>query len=1410
MLSDAFRSRRNSTTFATLTPETFLELVRSRVAPAVQAVIDAHLDTLQALAADVLLAERARRRELAIDEQRQKEALKGRRTQRAGEEVEEFAAVEEAKAAVLQMAQQLADLPPPSPKFPDDMGFSPTTDTAMRQFLAVASSASADYPPLRDWLSAARLLIVHSKTQLPRARVMGAVRALEAALPAEEPLPERPTRPTAADYAIVDPRKGEGRDAGVGTVGWTWDGGGQVTAQIPDAIAGAVLSGLQARGYKAARVFRGESARYQIPLAATALAADLMRAAGAEQGAARFGAAARTWTAKAAEQATVAPAPLAAPGGAAPAVPANGPTPMGPEPADLAEGYATTIRKGEPNFFTDYVRWSWDGGPMVALALGMVERKARPDLMAVEESPGGARMNGWGGRGRGGGGPRKEWEPANQVLQAEMTRRGKRHSPGEKKPKLDRSGYTDYFTLYPVQDIPLAADLIAVIYDGDQTARDALRERAPWWVAKANLAAAPADAPTVAGEATARKGSAGQVSWEYSLENEGVTLSFPYVETTVSVTDEAGNPTSTRLRGVGMLTRHAQIPHSPGGAQGYDPIMRADNAARLFDVLERQGLFLRELPTLRAQIPYWKAIEAENAPKASAAQIQRARLVLRMLRHHTSPEINEELLRNIDTFAAYLDRVHPGDRRANMGAWGSWQAVTEIKPVRGRETLSGQIHLFLTGLGPEVEKLGPVHRVTVPGVPGGRWARVIPLTEASVLADALDRAGALPLALSLRVALLSEGIKPACAVQDALASAYRIEEVQNPDARALISDTTARFTPRLRPGIKVRDYQAIGAAFARSNQYRALIADEMGIGKTLQAILALASDPERLLPALVVAPASVVPKWPDEIGKFTQGIRARAILAGEGGKGAAAVTKEALADSTWDVLVVGWALLALPEPAKLLKEAAERGRFRSVVYDEVHQAKNPGAARSKTAKEIAHAVQGGRIFLSGTPMENTATEIWHPLHMMNPVAYSDLAEFTDRFGGGSSKGVVFQVDPRTGERVRVTFTIPSRPQGPPDEARLVKLAELKDALRCDMVLRKKADVLPELPPQERLFDKIQLSPAVGEAYADAEDRLPGWVCSKLRRNLAIQAAERMKIAGMEGRTLGPEEALWEIVSTALTEENPERSEENWIKATRARAVVYLMIAYGYFRRFIGVAKAPRVVEIVSDYLDNAGGKPTVVFAEHQKPIEIIVDGLQKAGKRVAVIVGQTPPRERAAIVRAYQQDRAYDVIVASQALREGVDLTRADVLFFAEQWLNPQKIAQAEARIHRADDLTLGKKSVTYRHLHVPGTVDQDVIDLLDAKRREVSAVLGGERVTVEGTEEVEPTKFLSGVLAAVGEGVARKSDMQDTGDDSGFLGCLPTAAQILAAGQGKLPPDQDITLGGVRLSVAGTDEDEA
>ena len=163
---------------------------------------------------------------------------------------------------------------------------------------------------------------------------------------------------------------------------------------------------------------------------------------------------------------------------------------------------------------------------------------------------------------------------------------------------------------------------------------------------------------------------------------------------------------------------------------------------------------------------------------------------------------------------------------------------------------------------------------------------------------------------------------------------------------------------------------------------RTFLADEQGLGKTVQALGALEAD--GAFPAVVVCPASLKLNWEREAAKWLPH-RSRAVVSGRG----------AVAPSA-DLVIVNYEIVAAHRDALL------RARPRALVLDESHYCKNPRAKRTQAVRRLAAALPEGalRLALTGTPVMNRPEEIAPQLRILGRLdAFGSGAQLKRRFTG---------------------------------------------------------------------------------------------------------------------------------------------------------------------------------------------------------------------------------------------------------------------------------------------------------------------------------------------------------------------------------------------------------------------------
>ncbi|CQR72578.1 ATP-dependent helicase HepA [Sporomusa ovata DSM 2662] len=191
------------------------------------------------------------------------------------------------------------------------------------------------------------------------------------------------------------------------------------------------------------------------------------------------------------------------------------------------------------------------------------------------------------------------------------------------------------------------------------------------------------------------------------------------------------------------------------------------------------------------------------------------------------------------------------------------------------------------------------------------------------------------------------------------------------------------------PGIqgKLRDYQKTGLKWLKSLAHYGLggiLADDMGLGKTLQVLTFILAEKEHsLAPALVIAPTSLVYNWQEEVVKFVPSLKA-VVISGQ----PAERLEQFKAIDNADLVITSYALI------KRDIEFYKKRNFSYCFLDEAQHIKNPNTLNAKSVKQIKAK---SYFALTGTPIENTLTELWSIFDFLMPGYLRTHKVFTNRF-----------------------------------------------------------------------------------------------------------------------------------------------------------------------------------------------------------------------------------------------------------------------------------------------------------------------------------------------------------------------------------------------------------------------------
>jgi SNF2 family DNA or RNA helicase len=261
----------------------------------------------------------------------------------------------------------------------------------------------------------------------------------------------------------------------------------------------------------------------------------------------------------------------------------------------------------------------------------------------------------------------------------------------------------------------------------------------------------------------------------------------------------------------------------------------------------------------------------------------------------------------------------------------------------------------------------------------------------------------------------------------------RLQELQN-------------IEPKLPSTFKaeLRDYQNEGYVWLSRLAHwgvGACLADQMGLGKTVQALGVILSRAEGG-PTLIIAPTSVCMNWISEAQKFapTLNIVQFSDCLNVVDSTTKSQRQELVSNlSALDVLVCSYGLLQQEEVSQILSLI----EWQTIVLDEAQAIKNKHTKRSQAAMNLKGRF---KLLTTGTPIENHLGELWNLFRFINPGLLGSAESFNERFA--------IPIERFQDHQVR---------------------NKLKKLVKPFILRRTKSQVLEELPPRTEIMLKVELS-----------------------------------------------------------------------------------------------------------------------------------------------------------------------------------------------------------------------------------------------------------------------------------------------------------------------------------------------
>ncbi|MGQ0573794.1 MAG: DEAD/DEAH box helicase [Pseudonocardia sp.] len=477
-------------------------------------------------------------------------------------------------------------------------------------------------------------------------------------------------------------------------------------------------------------------------------------------------------------------------------------------------------------------------------------------------------------------------------------------------------------------------------------------------------------------------------------------------------------------------------------------------------------------------------------------------------------------------------------------------------------------------------------------------------------------------------------------------------------------------------GRELMPHQASVVAAAAAGHRSFLLADEPGLGKTAQALLA--AQAANAYPLLVVVPNVVKTNWAREAALWTPR-RSATVIHGDG---------DAM-DGFADIVVVNYEVLD-----RHVGWIGDLG-FRGMVIDEAHFIKNKTSQRSQHVLELAERLRSRvarplLMALTGTPLINDIED------------FRAIWQFLGWIDDASPLAALMHALEETG-------LTPADPGFYPAARQCV--------VDLGIVRRRKVDVAADIPARRIADLPVELDEKAGRSIREAE-----------------QSLARRMVARYEGalarRTSGPADLAaagidHDLVRRIATRERKEATEGSG--SENGAENVFAMM------RRIGRAKAGLAADYAAQLARSAG--KVVFFARHVDVMDAAEATFGKAGIRFSSIRGDQTRTARQRQIDAFVNDPDVAVAVCSLATAGvGINLQVASNIVLAElSWTDAEQ-TQAIDRSHRIGQT----EPVTAWRIIAAQTIDARIAELIDSKAGLAARALDGSEDEVASSADVQ------------------------------------------------------------------------
>ncbi|KAL6273929.1 hypothetical protein ACE6H2_024621 [Prunus campanulata] len=439
-------------------------------------------------------------------------------------------------------------------------------------------------------------------------------------------------------------------------------------------------------------------------------------------------------------------------------------------------------------------------------------------------------------------------------------------------------------------------------------------------------------------------------------------------------------------------------------------------------------------------------------------------------------------------------------------------------------------------------------------------------------------------------------------------------------------------------GGKLKSYQIKGVKWLISlwqNGLNGILADQMGLGKTIQTIGFLAHLKGNGLdgPYLVIAPLSTLSNWVNEFSRFTPSIKA--IVYHGDKKQRDEIRRKHMPRAigpNFPIIVTSYEV-AMADARRFLRHY----KWKYLVVDEGHRLKN---SKCKLLQQLKFLPIENKILLTGTPLQNNLAELWSLLNFILPDIFSSHEEFESWFDlAGKCNGEAMMEELEEKRKAQM-------------------VAKLHAILRPFLLRRMKTDVEQMLPRKKEII--------LYASMTEHQKHLQEHLINKTLENYLLEKGDRVR--GMKGKL---NNLMVQLRKNCC---HPDLLEASFDGSYFYPPVEQMVEQCGKFSLLDRLLK--RLF---------ARKHKVIIFSQWTKILDIMDYYFGEIGFQVCRIDGSVKLEERRRQIEVFNDvDSNYRIfLLSTRAGGLGINLTAADTCILYDSDWNPQMDLQAMDRCHR-------------------------------------------------------------------------------------------------------------------------------